>query len=185
MKFSEFLKERDNVRSEKFKECMRSRKNKRILFYKLISVALKDSNCWKDAIKVRIGGFNIGGIRLTIERDMSDAILETGYNCSSPNYKIRSLTDPQRITRVEISLPTIHDPHMRINFIFDPSIHIATLNDIDVDDIIASTAKFFDTRIDELLEDQLVEDISEDFDGDEPDDFGMSEEITEDESDVN
>jgi hypothetical protein len=164
MKFSEFLKERETVRSEKFKESMRSLKNKRILFYKLISVTLKDSNCWKDAIKVR-NGFNIGGIRLTIERDMSDAILETGYNRDSPSYNIRSIIDPQRIIRVDISLPTTHDPYMRLVFEFDSSVHMAALNDTDLDDMIASTAKFFDVGIEKLLEDPVV---SDDFDGDEP-----------------
>ena len=103
MKLSEFLKERKNVRAEKFKQCMNLRKNKRITFYKLISEALKDSNYWEDVVEIRKGLLYIGGIRLTLNRDMSNAILEPEFNRRIPRYKFQSLIDPQYIIGVNIS----------------------------------------------------------------------------------
>lgn len=170
MKLSEFLKERKNVRAEKFKQCMDLRKNKRITFYKLISEALKDSNHWEDVVEIRKGMLDIGGIRLTLNRDMSNAILETGYNRRLPRYEFQSIIDPQHIIGVNIFFPTITDPYMTITFSFISSLP----NDVDVDDLIESAAKFFDNRIDELMEDSVE---SEDFDCEKLDDDIVSKDV--------
>lgn len=157
MKLSEFLKERKNARAEKFKQCMNLRKNKRITFYKLISEALKDSNYWEDVVEIRKGLLYIGGIRLTLNRDMSNAILETEFNRRLPRYEFQSIANSQHVIGINISFPTINDPYTIITFSFISSL----ANNIDVDDLIESAAKFFDDRIDELMENMIE---SEEFD---------------------
>lgn len=170
MKLSEFLKERKNARAEKFKQCMDLRKNKRITFYKLISEALKDSNYWEDVVEIRKGLLYIGGIRLTLNRDMSNAILETEYNRRLPRCEFQSIIDPQHVIGIDISFPTIRDPYMTITFSFISSL----ANNIDVDDLIESATKFFDDRIDELMEDPVE---SEDFDCEKLDDIIESKDV--------
>ena len=168
MKLSEFLKERENARADKFKQCMDMRKNKRIAFYKLVSEALKDSNYWEDAVKIRKGALDIGGIRLTLNRDISNTISDIGLDCRSPRYVIRLTNDTRHITGLditglEVNLPTIHDPYATITFSFVSSLD----NNIDVDNAIESIGKFIDFRIDELMKDPAE-----------------SEEITADDEDV-
>lgn len=157
MKLSEFLKEREIARAEKFKQLMESRKNKRITFYKLVSKALKDSNYWEDAVKIRKGPIDIGGIRLTLNRDISNAISDIELDLREPRYVIRSIIDTRHITGglditgLEVNLPTIHDPYATITFSFvsPPD------NNIDVDKVIESIGKFLDFRINELMENEI------------------------------
>ena len=170
MKLSEFLKERKNVRAEKFKQCIGQLKNKRITFYKLVSEALKDSKYWEDVVEIRKGSLDIGGIRLTLNRDMSNTILETEYDRRLPRYEFQSITNPQNVIGIDISFPTIRDPYMIITFSFISSLPI----NIDVDDLIDSAAKFFDDRIDELMENPIE---SEDVDGEKLDENIESKDV--------
>ena len=92
------------------------------------------------------------------------------YNRRLPRYEFQSIIDPQHVIGVNIFFPTINDPYMTITFSFIPSL----ANNIDVDDLIESAAKFFDDMIDELMEDPVE---SEDVDGEKLDDNIVSKDV--------
>ena len=166
MKFSEFLKTREEIRNNLKKESEYLKKSNTATLYKMLSETLKDPSTWDDASRTEIS------FALKINRDASNKIHnfresmipqtdnKTYYKFPVKATKVieseRGLLSPREYDidcMLEVRYPLYSlnlDSEQSIIFTF---LFQENISELDVDNIIDTSVKYLENKADEILND--------------------------------
>lgn len=163
MKFSEFLKTREEYRNNSKKESEYLLKKNKSTLCKMLAETLKDSSTWNDASRTE----NSLGLRINIgtsnkifkfrENITPQSSAKSYYHfpvkvsrCIESEMGLLSIREYDIDCMLEVRYPSFIDPYKFVIFAF---LFQENISELDVDNIIDTSVKYLEDKADEILKD--------------------------------